>query len=966
MANRYFLNIGANWGDTANWSNKSGGTGGFSVPTNVDDVFFDANSGNCTVNASNRTAKTLNFTGYTNTITMTFSISVSGNVTLSPSMTVIGTASSYLFILANSTLTSNGKVWTANLRFYATPLTVTLADDFEVSGIVYNDIANGSITTINGNKFKVSGNLDFAGRTGSIIQGTTTLVMSGTGSLLALGSTIATSTFEVNTTGTFTINGGFINSANVKYTAGNVTYTTALTFASASTTQSIDWTHAITGAGIQFAGSANTLTLLNNINTNTISYGNSDGVTVTVNGFQINCTGNLTIGRVSGTLTGSTIINLTGGIWSHTGATVLRMPLVLNGNITISGNVYYNTGTLTYTSGTITTTGSTINIAAATTIAVNNSGLTLNNITTSANVTFSGTNGCTIGGTYSCTTVGTTHIFVSTLTYIINALNIAGTNASRVTIRSSIASSKALINLSSIQSEYYLNVTDINGSGGSAGWTFGGTVTNSDNWNASTSLFYVGTGAFVSSSSWAAYSGGAAMSQITQPAAGDSIRFDANSVNNCTISAQTLVVFNVNFTGYSQTITLNGALYMNGALTLSPTMTIDGSSRIHIYAAAGGTVISNGKTFTANLTIEFFGSSNVTFADDFTITGLFTASNGTTIVNGTVNINCYGGITSSGLSQGTGTPVLNLYGGTWSGQFGSASGGITTNILGNITLGSSCTIFSSLLNYVSGVVNAAGNTLTCINSTLNTSGMVWNNVTFASGFGHAITSNLNVAGTLSLAGIQINGAGFRINARGNVVQTDGSVLIGTATLVFVGTGTWTNTSTGVLRLNTIINAGILTISGTVRYDTGTLTYVSGTVIANSATLLVAASTTFINMDKVAFRTITITSGTTQTFNKFFSGTPITSTRIQSSATTNYAVAFQDSFEKITKFIKISNCTVARPGQLLCLTDNSNRGGNTGIRYINQAANGVAPNTSSIPTQMVFGLASVSDPTTIVR
>ena len=54
MANRYFLNIGANWGDTANWSDTSGGTGGFSVPTNVDDVFFDANSGNCTVNASAR------------------------------------------------------------------------------------------------------------------------------------------------------------------------------------------------------------------------------------------------------------------------------------------------------------------------------------------------------------------------------------------------------------------------------------------------------------------------------------------------------------------------------------------------------------------------------------------------------------------------------------------------------------------------------------------------------------------------------------------------------------------------------------------------------------------------------------------------------------------------------------------------------------------------------------------------
>ena len=390
MATYYFRNTGdVNWGTATNWSLTDGGGATGAVPTAADDALFTVNSGNCTVNASNRVCKTLNFTGYTNTITMTFAITVSGNVTLSNTMTVAGTGR--LQFDTNSTITSNGKEW-GNIRIFLNGIVLTLADDFTVNNVLF-DISSSATATINGNKFKIKGDLDYGGRSGCEINGTTTLMMVGTGSLLALASRVATSTFEVDTTGTFTINGGFINSANVKYTAGNVTYTTTLLLAA---TQSVNWTHTITGAGIQFAGIGNTITLLNNIDTNTISYGNADGVTVTVNGFQINCTGNLTIGRISGTLTGSTIINLTGGTWSHTGVTVLGMPLVLNGNITISGNVYYNTGTITYTSGTVTTTGSTLIVSANTTFNV--SGITWNNVAFSATNTTTLTSDLNVNG----------------------------------------------------------------------------------------------------------------------------------------------------------------------------------------------------------------------------------------------------------------------------------------------------------------------------------------------------------------------------------------------------------------------------------------------------------------------------------------------------------------------------------------------------------------------------------------
>ena len=46
MANRYWILGTGTWDatNTVNWSDASGGLGGFSVPTASDNVFFDANS----------------------------------------------------------------------------------------------------------------------------------------------------------------------------------------------------------------------------------------------------------------------------------------------------------------------------------------------------------------------------------------------------------------------------------------------------------------------------------------------------------------------------------------------------------------------------------------------------------------------------------------------------------------------------------------------------------------------------------------------------------------------------------------------------------------------------------------------------------------------------------------------------------------------------------------------------------
>lgn len=87
MANRYWVGDGGTWNSSSSshWSTSSGGTGGASVPTTEDDVFFDANSfttGSQTVTFGLQArCKDLTFTGVTNSPTFAGSFAqVSGNV----------------------------------------------------------------------------------------------------------------------------------------------------------------------------------------------------------------------------------------------------------------------------------------------------------------------------------------------------------------------------------------------------------------------------------------------------------------------------------------------------------------------------------------------------------------------------------------------------------------------------------------------------------------------------------------------------------------------------------------------------------------------------------------------------------------------------------------------------------------------------------------------------------------------
>jgi hypothetical protein len=122
VANRYWVGGTSTWDATAGtkWALTSGGAGGQAVPTSADDVFFTAVSGAVTVTVSvAANAKTLDFTGFTGTFTTGFAVSIYGGLTLSSAMTLTinGVFINFLATTDNSgvgwPITTNGKAFTA-------------------------------------------------------------------------------------------------------------------------------------------------------------------------------------------------------------------------------------------------------------------------------------------------------------------------------------------------------------------------------------------------------------------------------------------------------------------------------------------------------------------------------------------------------------------------------------------------------------------------------------------------------------------------------------------------------------------------------------------------------------------------------------------------------------------------------------------------------------------------------------
>jgi hypothetical protein len=173
MADRYWVGGTANWDGTAGtkWATSSGGTGGASVPTSADDVFFtNLSTGTCTIATGNTGAKSINCTGFTGTLTGTAAISVAGSLTFVSGMgyTYTGTTT----ITGTGTITNFGGFQLSSITINGTGITVTLG-----SAIT---LATGRTFTLTNGTFDTStSNYGFACDTFTVATGTKTLRLNG-------------------------------------------------------------------------------------------------------------------------------------------------------------------------------------------------------------------------------------------------------------------------------------------------------------------------------------------------------------------------------------------------------------------------------------------------------------------------------------------------------------------------------------------------------------------------------------------------------------------------------------------------------------------------------------------------------------------------------------------------------------------------------------------------------------------
>ena len=231
MADRYWVGGAGAWDGTAGtkWATTSGGAGGASVPTSVDNVFLNAASGAVAVSLSlsSSICRTLDCTGFTGNLVMTSStFTVHGGITFSSTMTLTNPGTCTVNLRATSgsfSITSNGKVFpgvtTMNIgvTLNGSTAVISLADAFTVSTLA---VASGT--------FNTSGFTANIGAISNIASGTalnfgaSTVNLSGTTPINFGGTSVNMGTSQFNISNSQpTFNGGGRTFYNVSFTGSS-------------------------------------------------------------------------------------------------------------------------------------------------------------------------------------------------------------------------------------------------------------------------------------------------------------------------------------------------------------------------------------------------------------------------------------------------------------------------------------------------------------------------------------------------------------------------------------------------------------------------------------------------------------------------------------------------------------------------------------------------------------------------
>jgi hypothetical protein len=507
MATRTISDAGGNFSSTATWVEGI-------VPTAADDVVATPTSGDLLSNISTNSCLSLDLTNYTRTLTITAALYVYGDVTLGSGTTIGGTT--YLYIRANSNVTSNGVI-IPYLRFVGGDvLTVNLVDDLHIGTQFYlTSGTNVTITaiTINNNNIYCYGGFFYEGF--SRLFGTANLIMAGTGNLYGNNQfgEIYNPVIIDSPSGTVTILGQINIATSLTYisgtvimNSGSVNQLTTRAFGS----KIIDFSPVVIWDAILLNGT--TASLLTNLYTNDLILDSP-----VLNSSSISVYRNLTSVGSRGT---TEIVMAGSGSWSSNASFyALRNNLTINttGSFTITGSndstMNYYDGKITYISGTVIQ-PTTLNIFGSTTF--DTSGMTWNKIYfRDGSMTLSSSlNATSMSLGYAGVNTTTNLIFTGSAGFNTKILSINNnafprninltpgttynvsdrlTSSGSVTFRASSSIDRAYFNLAltGSQNVSYTNATNIDSSGGQTIFSLGGTLINSINWSNYPSNFFL-------------------------------------------------------------------------------------------------------------------------------------------------------------------------------------------------------------------------------------------------------------------------------------------------------------------------------------------------------------------------------------------------------------------------------------------------------------------------------------------
>jgi hypothetical protein len=460
-ANRFWIsNLASNWNNPANWSNVSGGAGGFSIPGPLDDVTFNGSGlGNCIIDAP---VNVNNFTvaaAYTGTILQgvnsflinnnasfsggiftggTANISVLGNFTLNG--TAFTSTSGVLQFAGNSAFSSgtfthnNGRVKYDGsgassitgtspvffiLEFVGTGFNYNINSAGDITVMNNLSLSGASLYNLNNGIIDVNGDINVS-NTAPGCGGTALVNIIGPGIQNFVGSTIAGDgalpQLTINKTS------GTLNLSNFPGSSNNFTYTAGTVAAGTSTycfTDGTPGTYTISGSlglnNITFLALSNATFTINAATTLTANGNLSLAGTsrITLNTGSINVDGNISLTNTSGAGGGSATLSILGTTNQTVDGTAIAasqsiLPyFVINkpsGTLTLKGNISVSQD-WTYTSGAVD--ASTF----ASTVIFGGNGLNL----TSAGMSF-----------YNLTITGNTVFLINSLTVKNNLTLVAG------------------------------------------------------------------------------------------------------------------------------------------------------------------------------------------------------------------------------------------------------------------------------------------------------------------------------------------------------------------------------------------------------------------------------------------------------------------------------------------------------------------------------------------------------------